>query len=425
MRNHRLHSALSTYAEEAAWQLAADNAQGAELQFEIAESSGTPGTGAPLYCYRPLTDAFIREHHATLVLLPSHLPAVHALSSVGGIDDYLRACGADPDETDRRLRSEAALRVFLQRAFEDASEFVLTPERFERAYRELESCLYEGRNEVRFVVPVLGMRIASREVELGNGISLVQGEAVPDAPTEAVWDPARPDEANVLAVVSLEDGGPSHHEEAALTQARLRLRRVLGALRLYDGSGACLGPVGWMRPELGQWQTVVLGFGAGRPWGECTIEAAQEDELRAFVSLVARRTPRKGELAWALARYEMSCERRLPTEALSDLLLALRALLEPEGPESGRLTGRLAALCAVPERRPQLAERIARAIALERAVIAGVAAVDPEVDELIEEVAGHLRAILRDVLCGHLDPDVRTLADDLIAETAWDEPTAH
>ena len=44
---------------------------------------------------------------------------------------------------------------------------------------------------------------------------------------------------------------------------------------------------------------------------------------------------------------------------------------------------------------------------------------------LIEEVAGHLRAILRDVLCGHLDPDVRTLADDLIAETAWDEPTAH
>jgi hypothetical protein len=420
MRNHRLHSALSTYAEEAAWQLAADNAQGAELEFEIVESSGTMATGAPLYCYRPLTEAFIREHHATLVLLPSHLPAVHALSAVGGVDDYLRACGADPDQTDKRLRAEAALRVFLQRAFEDATEFVLTPERLERAYTELESCLYEGRNEVRFVVPVLGMRLVSDELELGNGIMLVRGENLPDAPPDAVWDPARPDEPNVLAVVTIDDHSG---DEAAMTQNRLRLRRLLGALRLYDGSGACLGPVAWMRPELGQWQTVALGFGAGRPYGECVIEPSQEDELRAFTSLVARRTPRKGELAWALARYEMSCERRLPGEALTDVLLALRALLEPEGPESGRLTGRLAALCAVPDRRPELAERIARGIALERAVIAGVAAMDPEVDELIEEIAGHLRAILRDVLCGHLDPDVRTLADELIAETAWDEPT--
>jgi len=38
--------------------------------------------------------------------------------------------------------------------------------------------------------------------------------------------------------------------------------------------------------------------------------------------------------------------------------------------------------------------------------------------------AGHLRAVLRDVLCGHLDPDLRTLADELIEETAWDEPSA-
>ena len=423
MRNHRLHAALSTFAEEAAWQLAADNADGEELAFELREAPTSTPHAAPLYCYRPLTGTFIAEHHATLVLLPSHLPAVHALAAVGGVDDYLRACGTDTAGTDARLYPQVALRVFLQRAFEDASEFVLTPERFERAYRELESCLYEGRNEIRVVVPVLGMKVHSEEIDLGDGVTLVRGESVPDAPSEAVWNATTPDEANVLAVVTLD---AATGETAALTQARLRLRRLLGALRLYDGSGVTLGPVGWIKPELGGWQSAVLGFGAGRARGICSIPRDQEDELRAFVSLVARRTPRQGELAWALARYEMSCERVTPFEALTDVLLALRALLEPEGPESGRLTGRLAALCAVREDRARLSERVARCIALERAVIAGVAPMDPEVDESIEELASHLRAILRDVLCGHLDPDLRSLADDLIQETqAWDAPTLH
>ena len=40
----------------------------------------------------------------------------------------------------------------------------------------------------------------------------------------------------------------------------------------------------------------------------------------------------------------------------------------------------------------------------------------PEV--LIEEMGDHLRAILRDVLCGHLDTDVRAVADELLAEAA-------
>jgi hypothetical protein len=423
MRNHRLHTALSTFAEEAAWQLAADNSGGEELPFEIAENASADRYSAPLYCYRPLTSDFIRDHRATLVLLPSHLPAARALSAVGGVGDYLRACGADVAGTDVRLYPELALQVFLQRAFEDASEFVLTPDRFERAYGELESCLYEGRHEIRVVVPVLGMTIASEEVDLGDGVTLVRGETIPDAPTEAVWHATQPDEANVLAVVTLES---ATGEDAALTQSRLRLRRLLGALRLYDGSGVTLGPVGWLKPELGGWQSAVLGFGAGRARSACIIDAEQEDELRAFVSLVARRTPRQGPLAWALARYEMSCERVMPFEALTDVLLALRALLEPEGAESGRLSGRLAALCAVREDRPLLQERLARSIALERAVVAGIAPMDPEVDESIEELAGHLRAILRDVLCGHLDPDLRTLADELIQESVpWDQPTAH
>ena len=82
------------------------------------------------------------------------------------------------------------------------------------------------------------------------------------------------------------------------------------------------------------------------------VTAEHEDELRAFCNLVSRRAPNGNELAWALRRFLMGCERASPGEALTDHLLALRALLEPEGPSSGLLAGRLAALCATPETRP-------------------------------------------------------------------------
>jgi hypothetical protein len=114
----------------------------------------------------------------------------------------------------------------------------------------------------------------------------------------------------------------------------------------------------------------------------------------------------------------MGCERLAPFEALTDYLLALRALLEPEGPSSGRLAQRLAVICAQPQERAALAERTAHAISLERAVITGLAPAEPGVNALVDELAEHLRAVLRDVLCGHLDADVRAVADELLAQAA-------
>jgi hypothetical protein len=75
-------------------------------------------------------------------------------------------------------------------------------------------------------------------------------------------------------------------------------------------------------------------------------------------------------------------------------------------------------ICAKPEGRGALAERIARTISLERAVVAGIAPAEPGVDALVDELAEHLRAVLRDALCGHLDPDVRAVADELLARAA-------
>jgi hypothetical protein len=143
------------------------------------------------------------------------------------------------------------------------------------------------------------------------------------------------------------------------------------------------------------------------------VTTEQEDELRAFCNLVSRRAPDGNELAWALRRFEMGAEREDLYEALSDNLLALRALLEPEGPSSGMLAGRVAALCATPERRLVLTERMVQAVALERAVVAG-ASPRAGAAGLAADVADHLRALLRDVICGHLDPDLVGLADELL-----------
>ncbi len=154
------------------------------------------------------------------------------------------------------------------------------------------------------------------------------------------------------------------------------------------------------------------------------VTEAQEDELRAFCSLVSRRRPAGNELAWALRRFEMGCERELESEALSDYMLALRALLEPEGSPRGVLAGRLAALCALPERRGELAAVVARALDLEHDVIAGEAAQNAAAEELVRRIGDHLRALLRDVICGHLDADLAVLADQLLLDEQWSDAPA-
>ena len=85
--------------------------------------------------------------------------------------------------------------------------------------------------------------------------------------------------------------------------------------------------------------------------GDCLLAAEEEDPLRAFCGLVARRTPRAGELAWALRRFELGCERGSAVEALTDWLLAARALFaDVDAPATSGVAERLAAICAEPAR---------------------------------------------------------------------------
>jgi len=411
VHNTTLHATLEAFAADAAGQLAAETASGAEIPFEVVEE---PGARASLYCYRPLTGAFIRERLGMLAALPTYAAAARALAALDGVDAYLRQRGEARIPGEARERADAALRALLSCVFAERSEFGFDPVKFEKAYGELERALYEGRCVATVIAPLLGIALESstKELALGDGLSLMRGDAVPDAPAEAVW--GNGDEPNVLAVLTV-----AHDRTARspVSAARGRFRRVLTALRLFERGGYALGPIGWTRTDTGAWRTVALGS-SGRPRFITFISAEHEDELRAFCNLIARRAPTSGEVAWALARFEMGCERLAPFESLTDYLLALRAMLEPEGPGSGRLAQRLAAICAKPEERTHLAERTAQAISLERAVIAGLALAEPGVDGLVDELAEHLRALLRDVICGHLDADLRVVADELLAEAA-------
>ena len=412
MRDRALHATLEAFTADAAGQLSAETAGGAEIPFEIVGTEGRPGR-VPLYCYRSLTHQFIDERLGLLSALPTYAPAARTLAGHDRVAAYLSARGEPRVPAEPRERADVALRSFLRAVFAERSQFGFDPVRFELAYGELERSLYHGQTVTTVIAPLLGIALdhAIRELELGEGLSMIRGDAIDDAPAEAVWGDGG--EPHVLATLTVSQ---DLSRQPPVSLARARFRRLLTALRLFERGGYALGPLAWTRTDTGPWRPVPFG-GSGRPRLLTMIGPAHEDELRAFCNLIARRIPVSGELAWALARFEMGCERLAPFEALSDYLLALRALLEPEGPASGRLAARLSAICARREERAAFAERTARAIALERAVIAGLAAPEPGADARVDELREHLRALLRDALCGHLKPDLVRFADELLSES--------
>jgi hypothetical protein len=400
MHNRALRDTLAAFVEEAAWQLAEEVSGGAEVPFELIEQGRS---SSPLYCYRPLTGRFIAERAGMLGRLPSFPAAVGGLAALPDPAAYLRARGR-PVPKEPRAQAEAVLQALLAVLWSEGSDFAFDPERFDAAYAELEDIAYAGCSLSVVLTPVEGLVIESDEVTLGDGVSLVRGVTLRDAPAGLVAD----DHATV-AVLALETGAG---DGRALEGAGRRLRRLQTALRLWDDAEPALGPSAWARTDGGPWLAIPLATGLRRPAADCLLSAEEEDPLRAFCSLVARRTPRGGELAWALRRFELGCERAVPLEALTDWLLAARALLSDATDDS--VAARLAAICAEPEDRERVEREVHEAMALERAAMRGLARPQAEAHELIAALGCNLRAILRDVLCGHLDPGLRRLADELL-----------
>jgi hypothetical protein len=413
MHNRALHDSLAAFVEEAAWQLAEEIAGGAEVPFELdATSAGR--ASSPLYCYRPLTGRFIAQRIGMLGRLPSYPIAAQQLAAVPDLPAYLKRMGRKPDGGDPRAGADAALQAFLAAVWADQTDFSFDAQRFDAAYSELEATVYAGCSLSVVITPVDGLVIESDEVALGEGMSLARASTIAHGPGGLPADPHA-----TVAIVTLDTEAD---DGRALEIAGRRLRRLQTALRLWDDAEPSLGPTAWARTDGSAWISVPLATGLRRPSGDCLLNADEEDSLRAFCALVTRRTPRAGELAWALRRFELGCERGSPVEALTDWLLAARALFaDTDSPGYDGVATRLAAICAEAPQHDRLEHRIAEAISLERAAMAGFVRPTAEVDALVSELGGCLRAVLRDVLCGHLEPGLRRLADELAAE----QMTAH
>jgi len=411
MRSRQLDAALGDYFAAAAEYLRGELAAGAEVPFELGTQSARRGGSATLYCYRALTGEFISEREPALKRLPGHAEAAKLLEHFDGVESYLASVGGEAARAKGRSRVRATIKALLQEVFDEQSDFELRAERVEAALTRLHDSTLASASELTLVASLHGVTIASAELPLTKGLRIVQRDALQellDAGPSALESELT--ENHLIVVYTAE---PDDAPEAALLEGRAVLKDLLSALRLFGDGRVSLGALAWARIGGGSWTPLALGAG-GRPHGMLVVTAEQEDELRAFCNLVSRRAPHDNDLAWALRRFELGCERETPYEGLTDNLLALRALLEPEGPASARLAGRLAAICATAEERPELTERMTRALALERSLIAGTATKNAASQSLADEVANHLRSLLRDVICGHLDPDLAVIADELL-----------
>jgi hypothetical protein len=410
MYSVHLEEALTEFVEAAAARLHSEVLAGAEVPFELKSQGGRRGAAGPsLYCYRALTGEFIAERQPVLERLPSYAEAARLLAGFEGLDRYLSGAGVDPVHGNGSVRVGAAMRTLLRDVFAEQSDFELQPDRLRAALARLEQAAFAGGGGVTLVATLHGLTITSAEVALTKGLSIGRPEALGGLPEAAVAAGADGLPAHLVAVLVSEEDDPRR----AIAHGREVLKDLLRALRLFGDGRVTLGALAWSRVEGGGWNALALGAG-GRPHGMLLVTGEQEDELRAFCNLVSRRAPEDNELAWALRRFELGSERESSYEALTDHLLALRALLEPEGPSSGLLAGRLAALCATDEHRLALTERTLQALELERAAILGAAVEHAGGEALARDIGDHLRALLRDVICGHLDPDLVALADDIL-----------
>jgi hypothetical protein len=412
MRSLQLQSVLTEFIEAAAARLQADIDAGAEVPFELEQRGRRASPGGPaLYCYQPLTAHFIAERMAALAALPGYREAAGLMERFEGLERYLGAAEDGAGREQRRHDPGAALERLLCEVFAEQTDFQLQAERVRCALDRLERAAATGGGESMLVAPLYGMTIASQELALTGGLTVAQPHALDGLPAALTASGC-----DLVVALTLEQERP--HE--SLQRGMELLRELLCALRLFGDGRVRFGGLAWAQIDGGSWSPLALGRGR-RPQGMLVVTAEQEDELRAFCNLVARRSPHGDELAWALRRYELGCEREHAGEALTDHLLALRALLEPEGAAAGLMPGRVAALCATPERRLALTQRVLAAIALERELIAGTAPEDGSAEDFAEEVAGHLRSLVRDVICGHLTPDLVGLADELLLDRVQED----
>ncbi len=407
MRNRALYAALRDFALEAAALLTDELRDGAEIEFDVVDEGDQHGPA--LYRYRPRTAEFVAARWEGLRALDACQRAAAELGAGAAL--WLRVNGLAGEQ------AEPALRAMLERLYEDATSFGYPEERFERLYVEVEQTLYRDAVRTRVVAPLHGVILEADSVELGEGLSLMRGDRA-ELPPEA----ALADGSELPQTVCVLERDTTSSEPLRAAAAAARFNRLVTAMRLFKPGAVSLGHVGWWRAGEARWTAVGLAGGGTARGEEWLLQAGDEDELRDLVGLCEEEQA-DGVTSWSLARFEMGCSRLTAAEAVSDYLLALRALLDATT-DAGQasLALRVAVLCAEEGQRRDVQRRVELAVSLERYIMGGRGQLDEAIRaesplELVGELERHLRALLRDILCGYLDPDLKSVADDILLES--------
>ena len=362
-------------------------ASGAELPFDLEPTDDGP---LPMYSYAPLTGQFIERHLVELRRLEAFVEV-------------------------REIAGEEAAIGFMVGLWEGKTEFDVAGDRLQGAVDAVLATVRSDSEEAtpagEVIVPLVGFHMPKDEIEL-DGVRIVRADLVEDAPVDAI-DATRSGgrgKPGFLATISC--GLAAVAPAAAVADD---LRRALRTMRLFRPGAVGLAPHGWAKRSRG-WER--FGTGVGRPrQGGYRLTGNEVGELESFSRSLAERGSRIPSLDWAASRFELGAERTSLIEALSDYLLALRALLEGGGPARTAMTARVAALACEPDEREQGRVCVERALVLERKLMSGdrykpVIGASPL--DVIAELEELLRRIPTGSATGERSGDLRAAADEIL-----------
>jgi hypothetical protein len=411
VRDPLLNEALRRLAAEAATRFTTLVASGDQIPFDVAEQAGPDE--AFFHSYVPLTARYVRERETELRSLAAFEPAREAVAMAGVAAPYLEQRGeivpADPAE-----RAASLLTIFIASLWDGCTEFALDRERLEEALAVLDAEVGDIDEADVIVVPLVGLQTPLARLQLPHGVQLVRADAF-EAPIEAMrsegmgraaWEP------QFLAIAEQEQDADS--AAAALHQ----LNDLISIMRLFKPGGVGLGPHAFAPTGEGRWRRIATGAPAPRDGGY-RLDGEEASQLVELAETLEARPDPAGPLAWAVRRFELGCERPSALEGLSDHLLALRAVLDGQGPVGASLPMRAAALIADGSTdRLGARERVEAAMELERAQMSGTAT--DGAGELASWAEDSVRRILREAALGELGTDLNEVADETLIATGLD-----
>lgn len=421
MRDPVLEEALRRLAAEAATRFSSLVACGEEVPFDVAEDDGSDSL---FYRYVPLTHKFISAHESDLRSLPSYGPACGAISLSGIAIPFLEARGvpvpADPDR-----RAGEMITAFINELWQGSAEFTLDHKRLDQVLAAIEAETRDVHEADLLVAPLVGLQMSVSSLELAGGVRLVRADTV-DAPIEAMSSEGMGRQAWEPQFLALVDQGTGPE---SVDRAIAELHDAITVMRLFRSGDVGLGPFAFAPVAEGHWRRVATGAAPVRA-GAYPLDESECEELGEFSALVQPRLAgfRGGATAaaggpslWSLRRFEMGRERADCLQAMTDHMLALRAVLEGDGPVGAPLPVRAAALLVDPPARDEAREKLEAALRLERDLIAGRSATDAGALSLAIWLEDAVRQIIRGSVEGALGADAGVAADESLLAAGLQE----